>query len=495
MDHMTSRRHFLQMAGAFSIGFGGLGRAFAEGSQGRLIGQPSVGYGPLQTDPHGVLDLPAKFSYRVLSKTGERMDDGLYVPAMHDGMATFAAANGRTILVRNHECEEMPTRNGAFGWNLELRERVDSAMIYDCGVGSELPLGGTTTLVYDTRTQRLERHYLSLAGTLRNCAGGTTPWGSWITCEETNQTADALFAQDHGYNFEVPATERIGLANPMPLRAMGRFRHEAVAVDPRSGIVFQTEDMDDGLIYRFLPDQPGNLAAGGRLQALAIRDRAGCDTRNWLPDASTAKSPDDEVPDGDEAIRSAAPATSNPIAVGTQLGVRWIDLDDVEAPLDDLRYRGFELGAARFARGEGMWYGRDAVYFACTTGGSARLGQVWRYLPSPAEGQADEDRSPGRLELFIEPNNGKLIENCDNLTVAPWGDIVITEDSPNAQHIVGITPDGEIFHLGRNALNLSEFAGATFSPDGSTLFVNIQTPGLTLAITGPWRKSSLTGAN
>ena len=107
----------------------------------------------------------------------------------------------------------------------------------------ELPcLGGTTTLVYDTRTQTLEKHFLSLIGTIRNCAGGLTPWNTWITCEETMQKAEGTYDADHGYNFEVPASADIGLADPIPLKAMGRFNHEAVAVDPKTGIVYETED-------------------------------------------------------------------------------------------------------------------------------------------------------------------------------------------------------------------------------------------------------------
>jgi len=158
-----------------------------------------------------------------------------------------------------------------------------------------------------------------------------------------------------------------------------------------------------------------------------------------------------------------------------------------------LRYRGFEKGAARFARGEGMWaaiHGRsDAIYFACTTGGANRKGQIWRYFPSKYEGTADENRSPGMLELFAEPNDVNIVDVADNLTMAPWGDLVLCEDGANEQRLIGLTPRGEFYVLGRNAFNNSELAGACFSPDGSTLFVNIYSPGHTIAITGPWKKA------
>ena len=173
------------------------------------------------------------------------------------------------------------------------------------------------------------------------------------------------------------------------------------------------------------------------------------------------------------------------IAVGQKLAVEWADIANVEGPDDDLRYQGFfERGVARFARGEVCWYGRDSVFFACTNGGAKHKGQIFRYTPSLDEATSREAKNPGTLELYIEPNDGKLIENADNLTVAPWGDLIVCEDGTNPQFLVGITPEGKYYKLART--NLGELAGAVFSADGSTLFVNIQTTGVTVAITGPW---------
>ena len=161
-------------------------------------------------------------------------------------------------------------------------------------------------------------------------------------------------------------------------------------------------------------------------------------------------------------------------------------MEDIESPEDDLRQSGFYAGCcARFARGEGIWTGKDGIYFACTDGGVKRKGQIWRYVPSPAEGSPGETKQPGTLELFIEPNDGALVEGCDNVTMAPWGDLIVCEDGNSPQFLVGVRPDGSTYKLGRTTI--SELAGACFSPDGSTLFVYIQTPGMTLAITGPWK--------
>ena len=478
MKNKLSRRQFLRSgalattSAAVSLGFLGCSQTLIQKVPG-FRPEPPFQFVP---SVNRLLDLPEGFTAHAFSRTGEQMDDGLWVPGGHDGMAAFPGPNGKTILVRNHELVATAKTVGPFGWNNEKIERAAIDKFYDAG-SDELPcLGGTTTLVYDTRTKTLEKHFLSLTGTIRNCAGGATPWNTWVTCEETIQKAEGTYETDHGYNFEVPASAEIGLANPIPLKAMGRFNHEAVAVDPKSGIVYETEDRHDSLIYRFIPEKPGELAAGGELQALKIRDIKSADTRNWR-----------------SRRQKYLPWTYNPVPVGETLAIEWVDIENVESPLDDLRYQGAaDKGAAKFARGEGIWYGGDSekgeFYIACTNGGIKYAGQIWRYIPSPYEGTSREDQQPGTLELFIEPNDSNLMENADNLTIAPWGDLIICEDGPKEEFLVGVTPEGNLYRFARNAGNLSELAGATFSPDGTTLFVNIQSPGITLAITGPWHQ-------
>ena len=179
------------------------------------------------------------------------MDDGFIVPGAHDGMDAFPGPNGLTLLVRNHEMSPLDSSDNPFSKSRALGRtsmRVSSMMLANPALScTEAPLH----FVFDTRTQEFKRHYLSLAGTIRNCSGGSTPWGSWITCEETTARADENLHKDHGYNFEVPANYEMGLAEPFALKEMGRFNHEAVAVDPASGVVYQTEDRPDGLIYRY----------------------------------------------------------------------------------------------------------------------------------------------------------------------------------------------------------------------------------------------------
>jgi secreted PhoX family phosphatase len=414
----------------------------------------------------GVLSLPKGFSSKVISRRGDVMSDGLISPGMHDGMGVFKLSQDKMILIRNHENLPGAEATGPFGLGNKLMDKINKNKIYDIAKGERTCVGGTTTLVYNEQSQKIELEYLSLIGTVRNCAGGITPWNSWITCEETafkKGDEKGFLEKDHGYNFEIPASENIGLIEPVPIKAMGRFVHEAVTVHPKEGIVYQTEDTDDSIFYRFLPNVKGDLHKGGKLQCLIINEWKSADTRNW------------------KSLKSDVfPAKKS-------FDVSWIDLDNVEAPDDDLRLRGYQQGAARFARAEGIWYGKKELFFACTSGGKNKWGQIFRYIPSKFEGQPKEKDSPAKLELFLEPNNIDTFQHCDNLTIAPWGDVIICEDK-NDPRIIGITPKGNTYVIAKNiGYRQSEFAGPVFSPSGKTLFVNIQSPGLTLAITGPWR--------
>ncbi|MEM8969457.1 MAG: alkaline phosphatase PhoX [Bacteroidota bacterium] len=445
----ASRRTFLRQSLAISAGFMGLSSYLTHA---RALASPT--WSPIKQ----WLELPEGFTIKIISRWGDKMSDGFFVPNRHDGMAAFDI-NGKVVLIRNHENSPTPTEFGPFNQDEALFRKLAKADFFDYGSGEKPGLGGTTTIVYDEASQTVQEQYLSLIGTNRNCAGGPTPWNTWISCEEDVTPAGNSHETAHGYNFEIPAVGK-GLIEPVPLRAMGRFNHEAVCVDPTTSIVYQTEDSSDSLIYRYLPKTPGKLHQGGVLQALVVQDQPGLDTRNW---------------------------ETQTVAVNQPLTVRWLTLEDVEPTEDDLRLRGHAAGAALFARGEGMWFGSNEVYFACTNGGRELAGQVFKYVPSPYEGTPREKEAPGTLTLFAEPNDTDLLKSCDNLTVAPWGDVVLVEDKANS-HIRGITPQGEIYTIGRNIGSDSELAGACFSPSGQTFFVNVQNEGLTLAVTGPWGK-------
>lgn len=457
-----SRRQF-GFAAFTTLAFAGLSRrAGAEETYRSEI----HAYGPLRRDPAGLLDLPEGFTHHVISRSGEIMDDGFYAPSNFDGMGCFAAGDGKVALVRNHELTLGGWDRSAFKNTTALKDRLAALPHFGRAADGRVLPGGTSTVIVDLATGRRESQFLSLAGTSTNCAGGITPWGSWLTCEETNIAAPDS-SQSHGWVFEVPSAHR-GLVTPQPLTAMGRYRHEAAAVDPKTGIVYLTEDRDDSLFYRFLPDRPGELAKGGRLQALAFADsELSADSRNW---------------------------TGVEFAARTTRPVRWIDMKSVESPQDDLRVRGHARGAVSFARGEGLHLavganGAHDFYFTCTSGGTAKLGQIMRYTPSAQEGTAEETRQPGRLENFVESTDASVFEYGDNLTVTPQGHLIVCEDKTGnrVNHLRGVAPSGQIYTFAR--LNAdTELAGACFSPDGKVLFVNAYAPGITFAIRGPWNR-------
>jgi hypothetical protein len=456
---MLNRRRFMQTIVAAA--------AVPAASKAMAKTAAHVGFGKLRPDPNGILDLPQNFSYAVISRRGEEMDDGLLVPARHDGMAAFPGKDGSVLLVCNHENPSRLQSYGAFGANAERLGKVNPARVYDYGKGSTPGTGGTTTIVYDPQKRQRKRIHLSLAGTEINCAGGPTPWGSWLSCEEIFRDPGSNFEwgavvnreQKHGYVFEVHAAHD-GLSDPVPLKDMGRFEHEAAAVNPATGIVYMTEDRHQSLLYRFIPHVPGKLVEGGRLQALAIKGMPEFDTRNWVG--------------------------SKKLKPGTWLDTAWVDLEQPDVAVNDLRFRGREKGATIFARGEGLCYADGEFFMTATIGGALRLGQVFNYRPSPAEGTAAEGENPGRLQLLAESTTGSLLRHADNLTMSPWGDLVICEDTAGHCGLIGLQTDGTQYPIADNAYTNSELAGVCFSPDGATLFVNIQERGMTVAITGPW---------
>lgn len=461
-----SRRKFLTLAGTTAAGVtmvSPLEAFYARVANGQVAN--GIGYGPLSpklpnnadelkglvvggfdlgTTP--LLDLPQGFNYTAISITGQSMTDGGKVPSNHDGMAAFPGANNTTILVRNHEV----------GSAVDAANPVVAPDKYDQFAG-----GGTTTLVIGPN-RRVKSQYASLAGTIRNCAGGPTPWDSWVSCEE-NFNNGLPGVVRHGYNFEVPASETIQVADPVPLVAMGRFNHEAVAVEPDTGWVYETEDRGDSCFYRFRPNQKGNLRSGGILEALKITDSRAANIEPGTGSANTS--------------------TGYLSLKGVPLSVTWVKIDDVDPVSDTVRVEARSKGAARFSRGEGAWYGNGLTYFVCSNGGDDRVGQVFAYKSNA------NDPSTGILTLVVEATASDVLAAPDNICVAPFGDLFLCEDGSGTEYVVGVNQKGELYRFATNVLNGSEFAGACFSPDGKTMFVNIQSPGITLAIWGPWTRN------
>ena len=477
------RRGFVRagmLGGAASLAFGALtaqARGFHDHNphkghdRGHRHNQ-SPDYGPLkpakcQATGLTLLALPAGFEYLSFGWTGQRMDDGRPTPTDHDGMAVCGRRGHTIAMVRNHE----------------LSAGESNQCYVDGGMYNPAEYGGTTTLEFDLIRGRFTRSYTSLGGTIRNCAGGPTPWDSWISCEETFHTwRDGDY--NHGYLFDVPA---FGISNGQPIRAAGRFSHEAVAVDPKTGVVYETEDAGSSAFYKYV--QPGagdrnwrgrhhrgeGLRDGGKLYALVVKDTPSKDCRGGFTPGDT-------------------------------FDVTWELVTDPEG----IHGRAFDSApnAAIFSRGEGCWEDDGNIYFVSTDGGTARLGQVWVYNPRRET-----------LTLVYESTDASDVDGPDNIAISPRGGIILCEDgSSNPKRMIGLNHRGETFPFAENRIILEdgdidkidsiypgtrsdfhdnvtgdyrsrEWAGATFY--GDWLFANIQSPGVTFAIRGPWKKGCL----
>ena len=438
-----------------------------------------VGYGPLLADPQGLLDLPAGFSYSVLAVSGNSgnpipattLDDGGELsPGRYDGTGSFPRRRGGWVLVSNHE-NGFPAA-GPVAMPVPHRDGIT----YDPGAA-----GGTTSITVDRHGRRV-REVVSLAGTAGNCAGGVTPWGTWLTCEETEVKAGQNGAtKDHGYVFEVRPDDPTNPHNAHPITAFGRYPHEAIVVDPDTGHTYSTEDAGNpnGMLYRWTPDGPApeGYAAlaptAGRLEAMYCTDRG-----SFVPDLSVYSE------------------------LGTTLQVSWKEVPDRTAATVSTRKQFDHL--AKDATGawtvrktgpggpitrsrtlEGMWWGDDGCYFdasyAAPSDGSVGThnGQVW-FLDPHAQTITLVLFWPATADQDVDP------DSPDNITVSPYGGLVICEDGDGVNHLVIDDLAGGWAFLARNRQD-SEMAGANFSANGRYLFANSQDPGVVFAIRGPWR--------
>jgi secreted PhoX family phosphatase len=429
------------------------------------------------------LALPAGFSYHTFGSFGSAMSDGFITPPIHDGMACFDMGDGIWRLVRNHELGE--------GNDIPAGTVIgDPATAWD----TKAP-GGTVTLELDASNAEYLRSWISLNGTDTNCGGAPTPWGTWLTCEETVVGTRSGRKKAHGYVFEVdPANDAAEFVRPY--KGMGRMLHEAGAVDPDTGVVYLTEDEGPDGFYRYLPqsytagERPD--LRGGTLQMLKVK---GQDKYNTIVGQT----------------------------VGAVLTCGWVTIEDPDPASADrdasaVFKEGRSKGAAKFLGGEGCTYRDGSVVFGSSDGGDAGLGQVWQYTPTAKIGKANEE---GELVLLFESTSRDELDGPDNMCTSPGGGIVICEDGNlKSNRVLGLKPNGELVTIAENlvgvqkhyleasgklydptvpddgpaagdGIGFSEFAGACFSPDGQWLFVNIQVPGITCAITGDWASLGL----
>lgn len=391
---MTETRRGFIGAGAAGVAAVALGAGFwDELFASARVGARSrrSGYGRRRPPDRLGLRLPRGFRARLIARGGERVPGTGYVwHEASDGMATFATGDGGWILVSN----------------------------------AELVDGGGVSAIRFGPDGRVGRAYRILEGTRRNCSGGATPWGTWLSCEEV----------DDGLVWECdPAGRRAAVARP----ALGVFRHEAAAVDPRGRRIYLTEDIRDGRLYRFSPARWPDLRRG-LLEVATVR-RGGVVRWTEVPDPAAAR-----VPTREQIPRST-----------------------------------------RFRRAEGIWHDDGVIYVA--TSADRR---VHAY-----------DTRRGRIEVLYDGPSARGPElRVDQLIATRAGEVFVCEDVASGPIDVGlIDRTGRVsrFLTATGAEHEgSELTGVTFDPSGRRMYFASQRaggaggtpgPGAVYEVSGPFR--------
>ena len=390
------RRRELMGAGVGAAATLAFGAAFWKGAfDGGGSGEPAgpgpraAAYGPLGDPDANGLRLPEGFTARRVARGGELVEGSDYRwHVASDGGAAFPTDDGGWILVSNSEHE--PGGAGAIRFTL----------------------GG-----------QIADAYRILDGTTHNCAGGPTPWGTWLSCEEFEE----------GRVWECDPS---GRAKARVHEAMGVFKHEAAAVDPRGRRVYLSEDWEDGAFYRFTP-------------------------RRW--------------PDLSEGLLELA-------KVGGGGAVEWAPVPDPAARRTPTRRQ--VRGTTEFKRAEGIWFDSGTVYLATTYDS-----RILAY-----------DTRRQRIEVIYDAlaSRAAPLVRVDNITASRGGELFVCEDIATDNIHVGVmTRDHKVSRFisvtGKNHVD-SELTGLAFDPSGSRLYFSSQRAhgrkGEVYEVTGPFRGRS-----
>ncbi|MGB0219064.1 MAG: alkaline phosphatase PhoX [Sinimarinibacterium flocculans] len=423
------RRHFLQ-AGLAVAGTFGLGPAFWQRAYAAPAQAGPNPYGELTGPDDNGLWLPPGFRSRRIAEAYSPVPlagGGASQYIWHrapDGGAVFPQDDGGWIYVSN---SEVP---------IIADECLDAPLSRFCR-----DQGGVGAIRFDAAGNVVDA-YPVLQGTNNNCAGGPTPWGTWLSCEENFL----------GFVYECDPTR----LNPARrLLAMGQFSHEAAAVDPVGRRVYMTEDTGDGAFYRYTPDHYPDLS-GGTLEVLVLDEGTPVKRRNYQPELDAWRAAHPLADPHDVPWKALMPGVQE-TATGR---VRW---EVVRNPLGlPLPTRYQVENAAVFDGGEGCWYDSGKVYF--TTKGSNR---VWVY-----------DTVAETIDILYDAADAggdAVLTGVDNLVVHPYSrDLFVAEDGGNME-LVMITHDSRtVAPFLRYPVPHSELAGPAFSPDGTRLYLASQ---------------------
>ena len=383
-------------------------------------------------------------------------------PSNLDGTGCFEVA-GAVRLVRNHECRA----------SASVPVPLVKGTVYDDGVPHGM---GGNTVVETRRDGRFVQQWVALSGTIRNCAGGETPWGSWLACEEDTTKAgtkvtssvdkkEYVTKKDHGYVFEV-FPDVVANQIPEPIKAWGRAVWEGAAIGPDRTQAYLTEDVGGGLFYRWTAPRGRKIRAGIARQFSA--------TDGVLQAAQLVKNGKALVHYGE----------LGPDDLNKPYPVKWLDGGaDRQAQKSDLRTQ--YPGATVHPKIEGCWPDASGLWFTLSF---VNANEATKYgIDQDAGMIMYYDYSHQTLTMREYYPTGGYFDSPDNITVSPWGSVLIAEDGSDPNHLIAFSPARGSRPLAKEIAERGEWAGPCFAANGRVLFANIQGD-CTYAITGPLSK-------
>lgn len=405
----------------------------------------------------GVEDLLSDRNGTVVGKT----------PSNLDGTGAYEA--GKHIrLVRNHECRS----------NARVVVPLVEGTVYDAGVPHGM---GGNTVVELSQNGQFEQQWVALSGTIRNCAGGETPWNSWLACEEDVTKAGTsvvssvdgktyVTQKDHGYVFEVFA-DVVAAQDPTPIKAWRRAVWEGAAIGPDRDIAYLTEDTGRGLFYRWLAPEGAKIG----------------------PYIAQQFGENDGILQAAQLVRNGVPLVHYGQLTAADLNkpyeVTWVD-GGADRQAQQAHLRDQYPGATQHPKIEGCWTDGKGLWFTLSYTNQSQINSYKASHGIDMTGDSgmivfyDYAANTMTVKEYYANGNAEGFHGPDNIAVSPWGSVVICEDGNDPCSLIAFSEARGSREVARELADRGEWAGAVFNKSGSLLFASVQSD-CTYAISGP----------